>query len=92
MVEDTAHIYETTHAALSGFARFVPPGGFFIVEDGCVDVDELRIDDRWPRGVLPALHDWLGTVEGREFTVRADLQLYGVTCHPGGFLQRRFAS
>ncbi|HEX5193959.1 MAG TPA: class I SAM-dependent methyltransferase, partial [Solirubrobacteraceae bacterium] len=61
VIEDTAHVYETTRAALDGFARFVPPGGFFVVEDGCVDVDELRIDEDWPRGVLPALHDWLQT-------------------------------
>ena len=87
VVEDTAHTYETTLAALRGFARFVPVGGFFVVEDGCVDVEELRIDDDWPRGVLPAIEDWLAA-EGSSFCVRPDLALYGVTCHPGGFLQR----
>ncbi len=47
-------MYDTTRAALEGFARFVPPGGFFVVEDGCVDDEELRFDE-WPRGVLPAV-------------------------------------
>jgi cephalosporin hydroxylase len=88
VVEDSAHEYDTTLAALAGFARFVPSGGYFIVEDGCVDVEALRLHDTWPRGVLPALHDWLGTAEGRDFTVRRDLELYGVSCHPEGFLQR----
>jgi cephalosporin hydroxylase len=91
VIEDTAHVYDTTLAALRGFAGFVPMDGFFVVEDGCVDVESLRIDENWPRGVLPALRDWLATEQGDEFTVRSDLELYGVTCHPGGFLQRRGA-
>jgi cephalosporin hydroxylase len=86
VVEDSAHEYDTTLAALTGFARFVPPQGFFVVEDGCVDVEELRLDPAWPRGVLPAVHDWLRTEPG--FHVRRDLELYGVSCHPEGFLQR----
>ncbi len=89
VIEDTAHIYETTIAALNGFARFVPPGGFFVVEDGCVDIEEMRVDDEWPRGVLPAVSDWLSGADGREFIVRRDLELYGLTCHPQGFLQRQ---
>lgn len=90
VVEDSAHVAETTFAALQGFARFVPPGGFFVVEDGCVDVEELRLPDAgWPRGVLPALERWLATPAGAQFEVRPDLQLYGITCHPGGFLRRR---
>jgi cephalosporin hydroxylase len=87
VIEDTAHVYETTLASLRGFARFVPVGGFFVVEDGCVDVEDLRISDDWPRGVLPALRTWLES-EADGFVVRSDLELYGVTCHPGGFLQR----
>jgi cephalosporin hydroxylase len=89
LVEDSAHEYETTMAALVGFAPFVPSGGFFVVEDGCVDIEHMRIHTDWPRGVLPALHDWLRTPEGRKFTIRRDLELYGVSCHPEGFLQRR---
>jgi cephalosporin hydroxylase len=88
VVEDSAHVFETTSAALRGFARFVPPGGIFVVEDGCVDIEAMRLDDSWPRGVLPAVTEWLATPEGRRFTVRRDLELYGISCHPGGFLQR----
>ncbi len=88
IVEDTAHTYETTYAALQGFTRFVGAGGFFVVEDGVVDQTELRISDDWPSGVRRAIGDWLER-EGSDFCVRRDLELYGVTCHPGGFLERR---
>jgi cephalosporin hydroxylase len=87
VVEDSAHVYETTRAALLGFARFVPVGGYLVVEDGCVDVEEMRLDD-WPRGVLPALAEWLASPDGEGFQVQRDLELYGMSCHPQGFLQR----
>jgi cephalosporin hydroxylase len=88
VVEDSAHRYETTLASLRGFARFVPVGGYFVVEDGCVDIEEMRGSDDWPRGVLPALHEWLETPEGSAFEVRRELEMYGVTAYPEGFLQR----
>ena len=44
VVEDSAHVYETTYAALVGFARFVPVDGYLVVEDGCVDIEEMRLD------------------------------------------------
>ena len=89
VIEDAAHVYETTMAALRGFARFVHPGGFFVVEDGYVDLPELRVDDDWPRGVLPAVEDWLRTEEGARFQQRRDLELYGLSNHPDGLLQRK---
>jgi cephalosporin hydroxylase len=87
VVEDSAHIYETTLAALRGFARFVPSGGWFVVEDGVVDVERVRWPD-WPQGVLPAIEEWLGSPEGAGFRRRRDAERYMVTCHPGGWLQR----
>jgi cephalosporin hydroxylase len=90
VIEDSAHRFETTWAALTGFSGFVPAGGYFVVEDGCVDVEEMRPPgEDWPRGVLPALERWLSTPEGAAFEVRRDLEVYGLTCHPRGFLQRR---
>ena len=89
IIEDSAHEYETTYASLTMFSDLVPPGGYFIVEDGSVDIEALRVAEDWPRGVLPALRDWLQTSEGHEFHVRRDLELYGITSHPHGFLQRR---
>lgn len=89
VVEDSAHTYATTRAALDGFAQMVPRGGFFVVQDGCVDVESMRATSEWPRGVLPAVEDWLATSAGQEFEVRRDLELYGISCHPRGFLQRK---
>jgi cephalosporin hydroxylase len=86
--EDSAHTYETTWAALINFSRFVQPEGYFVVEDGCVDVEILRLYDTFPRGVLPALHDWLATDHGQAFRIRRDLELYGLTTDLEGFLQR----
>jgi cephalosporin hydroxylase len=88
VVDDSAHTYETTAAALRGFARFVPPGGWFVVEDGCVDIEPLRPAADWPRGVRRAIAEWLRTPEGAEFQIRREAERYGLTCHPGGFLQR----
>jgi cephalosporin hydroxylase len=89
VVEDSAHLYDTTMAALTGFSRFVAPGGFLVVEDGCVDIESMRLDNSWPRGVLPAVADWLADPAGHTFVSRRDLELYGLTCHPGGLLQHR---
>jgi cephalosporin hydroxylase len=87
--EDTAHLYETTIAALRGFSEFVPVGGFFVVEDGHVDSDELRPQppENFPQGVVPALHDWLES-EGAGFRHRRDLELYGITSNFEGYLER----
>jgi cephalosporin hydroxylase len=92
VVEDCLHVYDTTMAALRGFARFVQPGGFFVVEDGYVDIDAMRKHANAPRGVLPAVSDWLASPDGGEFILRRDLELYGITCAPSGVLQRRARS
>ena len=88
VVEDSAHNYDTTLAASDGFARFVPAGEYFVVEDGCVDIKEMRLSNDWPRGVLRAIRVWLATPGGGKFTVRRDLERYGLICHPHGFPQR----
>ena len=88
VTEDSAHIFATTEAALVNYSDFVPVGGYFVVEDGCVDIDTMRPTDDWPRGVRPALDQWLATKQGSHFRSRRDLEMYGVTCHPRGFLQR----
>ncbi len=97
IVEDAAHTGEVTRVALDALGHLVPPGGFFVVEDGHVDIPRLHPDGP-PEikqlgirtgGVLPAIEAWLKTPNGAGFTVRPDLELYGVTSHPGGYLQRR---
>lgn len=88
VVEDSAHVYDTTIAALQGFSRFVARGGFFVVEDGYVDLKDHRPPGAIPHGVLPAVRDWLKTREGRRFIVDRDLEMYGISSHPQGFLRR----
>lgn len=87
VVEDTAHQYDTTLAALEGFAGLVAPGGFFVVEDGVVDLPGLT-DDTDVGGVLAAVDDWLASAPGASFQRRRDLELYGLTSSPQGWLQR----
>lgn len=87
VVEDTLHQYDTTSAALRHFSDFVPVGGFFVVEDGIVD-NPFLCPAGMPGGVGAAIDDWRATMSGRAFRVRRDLELYGITCHPAGFLQR----
>ncbi len=89
VIEDSGHTYETTTASLTNYKELVGPGGFSIVEDGGVDIEELRTDPSLPRGVLPAIHDWLGSTDGADFVQRRDLELYGLGCQPEGILQRR---
>lgn len=90
VIEDSAHVFDTTMAALRGFARFVPRGGFLVVEDTYVDVEanRRRMTDEWPTGAGEALAEWLKTPAARDFEVRRDLEIYGVTVSPGGFLER----
>ncbi len=88
VVEDTAHRYDTTLAALNGFARFVGPGGFFVAEDAVVDLDALSPAAHGAGGVLTAVTDWLAGDGGAGFAQRRELELYGLTSSPYGWLQR----
>jgi cephalosporin hydroxylase len=89
VIEDAQHDAETTLAALNGLAPLVRAGGYYMVEDTCVDIDRLRVYDSWPRGAGLALDEWLSTDPlGRRFRRRPELQPYGLTCHPGGLIQR----
>jgi cephalosporin hydroxylase len=89
VIEDAQHDAATTRAALDALAPLIRAGGYFMVEDTCVDYELLRVTSDWPRGCATALAEWLNTDPlGRRFTRRSDLQAYGLTCHPGGLLQR----
>ena len=88
VIEDTAHEHATTKAALDGFSDLVPLGCWFVIEDTVVDEEPLRIDNDWPRGVAPAVAEWLATDGGRRFELDRSAETYGLTCHPGGFLRR----
>lgn len=87
VVEDSAHTYDVTTAVLGAYAPMVTPGQWLVVEDGICDDESLRLD--WmPRGVSPALNEFVATDLGRSFK-RHWLGEYILTCHPGGWLQRK---
>jgi cephalosporin hydroxylase len=81
VVEDSAHTYDVTLAALLSYAPLIQRGCYFVVEDTIVDTD-LSI---WPPGgVTRAIDEFL-----RRFPrfVRRDLAYYGITMHMGGWLE-----
>jgi cephalosporin hydroxylase len=92
VVDDSAHTYEVTRSVLNGFAQFVPPGGFLVVEDGYVDIEPMRLSPGLPQGVLAAIDDWRSTEMGRQFHLRRDLEVYGLSSNQRGYLQRAAAT
>ena len=90
VVEDSAHRFETTMAALRHFSDLVPLGGFFVVEDGHVDIEGMRHPVCPPGigGVLAAVDQWLRSDQGQAFAVERHQERYVVTGHPRGFLRR----
>jgi hypothetical protein len=69
VVEDSAHVSETTFASLT-LLCLLPVGGHFVVEHGYVGIERIRL----ARGSRLSGLPWL--------------ELYRITCHPDGFLQR----
>ena len=89
VIEDAAHTYDCTLSAMENYWDLVPVGGWFIVEDGIVDIEELRHFGETPRGVIPALDAFMLTETGKKFS-RHRLAPYGITSNPGGWLQREY--
>lgn len=82
--EDSAHVYETSRAALDAYSDLVPAGSWFVVEDAVVDEEELRLT-HYPRGVARAIEDFLASEAGARFE-RHHLAPYGLTTCHGGWL------
>lgn len=83
VVEDSAHNYETTLAALQAYSPMVTKGQFFVVEDTIVDDPEVSIFGDF--GVTNGIDMFLS--ENDRFLRRTDLDLYGITMHSGGWLE-----
>lgn len=90
VIEDSAHTYSSTKAALDCFGRLLKPGEWLVVEDTCVDIELLRESEDWPRGALDAVNDFL---RGDQSFERTDFNhTYEITCHPFGFLRKRMTT
>ena len=90
IIEDSGHTYETTKAALDTFSGLLKPGEWFVVEDTCVDIETLREMSEWPRGALKAVNSFLN--QQTDFERSNFNHDYTITCHPFGFLRKKFAS
>jgi cephalosporin hydroxylase len=90
VVEDSAHMYDTTMAALTHFAHLVSPNGYFVVEDGHRDYPGMLPLDMPSKvnGALVAVDEWLASERGRDFAIQRDREKYLVTTNPRGWLQR----
>jgi cephalosporin hydroxylase len=90
VVEDSAHTKETTLAALEHLSHLVSLGSWFVVEDANRDFPELSPTTAEDFGaqVVPAMDEWLSTPAGGEFARRRDVEMYQITSHPFGYMQR----
>jgi cephalosporin hydroxylase len=86
IIEDSDHAYETAASALGAFSGFIKPGEWFIVEDTCIDIAELRELPEWPTGALAAVNEFLGANPNFERSLLN--HMYTITCHPYGFLRK----
>jgi cephalosporin hydroxylase len=89
IIEDSGHTYATTKAALDSFGSLLSAGEWFIVEDTCVDIEDLRECPEWPRGALNAADDFLR--ENADFERTNFNEKYEITCHPYGFLRKKIS-
>lgn len=83
--EDSNHNYVSTSAALNGYADLVASNSWFVVEDGVVDDEDLRLP-RYPRGIDQAITEFLASPQGKRFT-RHNLAPYGISTCLNGWLK-----
>jgi cephalosporin hydroxylase len=88
VIEDSAHTYLSTLAAIRFFDRVLRPGEVLVIEDGVLD--ELGLSDKYGGGPNRALAEFLAETSGR-FEVMTDYcDMYGVnaTYNPNAFLRK----
>lgn len=90
VIDDSAHMYETTMATLRHFSSLVPVSGYLLVEDGHRDLPGMLPSEVPGRahGVIQAISDWLATDGAGRFVQRREQERYVVTSNPRGWLQR----
>jgi len=83
VIEDSGHTYEGTLSILRTYASLVPPGGYFIVEDG---ICHHGLDT----GPNPGPYEAIATfvAEHPESASDRDREPFGITWNPTGYLKR----
>lgn len=84
VIEDSAHTYENTLAVLRTYAQLVPPGQYFIVEDGICH-HGLSVGPN--PGPYEAVETFLA--ENNEFEADRGKESFFITWNPKGYLRRR---
>lgn len=86
VIEDTAHTYDTTYAALDLYSDLVSVGSYFVVEDTYIDNPKLRPDG------LALDQSQLTLAIEQMLRDKDDFEIvpprYGITTNPGGWLKR----
>ena len=93
VIEDSAHTYENTLAAMNRFADVVTPGSYLIVEDGIVDcligMGRYKAED-FNGGPTRAIREFQEANPGRFEIDRTLCDFFGTnaTWNPNGYLRR----
>jgi cephalosporin hydroxylase len=93
VIEDSAHTYENTMAALNKFSSVVTPGSYLIVEDGIVDclvaLGRYKQED-FNGGPTRAIKEFLQSNSDRYQIDRSLCDFFGTnaTWNPNGYLRR----
>ncbi len=89
LIEDSAHLYETTLAFLRFFDTHVAPGDYIVVEDGIVDDMVGEAFDYYENGPNRAVETFVNETRGRYRIDREYCDYYGenVTWNTNGYLK-----
>jgi cephalosporin hydroxylase len=88
VVEDSAHTYASTMAAIRFFDRALMPGDVLVIEDGVLD--QLGLSDHYQGGPNRAIEEFLTGNPGRFELMTDYCDIYGVnaTYNPNGYLRK----
>lgn len=84
VIEDSAHTFDHTLAVLRRYALLIPPGGYFIVEDG---ICHHGLDVGPNPGPYEAIDAFLQ--ESADFESDRSRERFLITWNPRGYLRRR---
>ncbi len=87
VIEDSSHTYDNTLNVLRTFCELVPPGGYFIVEDG---ICHHGLDVGPEPGPYEAIDAFVK--ENEAFDIDRSKESFLITWNPKGFLRRKVAS
>ena len=84
IIEDSAHTYSNTLAVLVRYSGLIPPGGYFIVEDG---ICHHGLEVGPAPGPYEACRDFVASTP--DFEIDRDRESFCITWNPKGFLRRK---